>query len=311
MVIKTVARATFIALLTLCSAPCILHAATPSCSAVDSPRNAAHPAHNQQLLIPSGRVGMNALLFATAGAGPHPTVILMHGLPGNERNLDLAQAIRRCGWNVLTFTYRGAWGSPGDFSISGAMDDAAAALAFARSPDGARFGIDPKHIVLAGHSMGGATAFMTAAGATGLNGLILLDPANLAAIAQVKRDALIASFDDFGNALHNATPASIADEVLSRGGQWNNVTAAIRLRGLPVLNVSSARAFGPMNRPVNAALLQASARLEAVEMDTDHAFADHRMALAATVTGWLQQLGSGVNRAPPPPNQAHHHLDPH
>ena len=56
----------------------------------------------------------------------------------------------------------------------------ARALEFARSPDGTRLGIDPKHIVLAGHSMGGATAFVTAAGSTGLDGLILLDAWNIA-----------------------------------------------------------------------------------------------------------------------------------
>ena len=158
-------------------------ASTPSASPAiaDPPRDTAFPAHNQQLLIPSHGVGMNALLFVASGKGPHPTVILMHGLPGNERNLDLAQAIRRAGWDVLTFTYRGAWGSPGDFSINNAMEDTAAALEFARSPKGAKFGIDPRHIVLAGHSMGGATAFMTAASARGLNGLILIDPWNIAA----------------------------------------------------------------------------------------------------------------------------------
>ena len=48
-----------------------------------------------------------------AGAGRRPTVVLLHGLPGNEKNLDLAQAIRRAGWNVVTFNYRGSWGSPG------------------------------------------------------------------------------------------------------------------------------------------------------------------------------------------------------
>ena len=116
MILKTIAALSVLLLL-----PGAAAAAAP-CSAVDPPRNMAHPTHNQQLLIPSGGVGLNAVLFAGAGAGPHPTVILMHGLPGNERNLDLAQAIRRCGWDVLTFTYRGAWGSPGDFSISNAME---------------------------------------------------------------------------------------------------------------------------------------------------------------------------------------------
>ena len=63
----------------------------------DPPRDAKFPTHNQQLLIPSHGVGMNALLFVASGKGPHRTVILMHGIPGNERNLDLAQAIRRAG----------------------------------------------------------------------------------------------------------------------------------------------------------------------------------------------------------------------
>jgi pimeloyl-ACP methyl ester carboxylesterase len=123
----------------------------PQAVIADPPRDLAHPAHNQQLVIPSHGSAMNALLFVTGGAGPHPTVILMHGLPGNERNLDLAQAIRSNGWDVLTFTYRGAWGSAGEFSISNAIEDAAAALAFARSPEGAKLGIDAHHIVLAGH----------------------------------------------------------------------------------------------------------------------------------------------------------------
>jgi pimeloyl-ACP methyl ester carboxylesterase len=56
---------------------------------------------------------MNALFYLAGGPGPHPTIVLLHGFPGNEQNLDLAQSIRRAGWNVLTLHYRGAWGSPG------------------------------------------------------------------------------------------------------------------------------------------------------------------------------------------------------
>lgn len=47
-------------------------------------------------------------MYMAAGAGPHPTVLLLHGLPGNEQNVDLAQSIRRAGWNVLTLHYRGS-----------------------------------------------------------------------------------------------------------------------------------------------------------------------------------------------------------
>jgi pimeloyl-ACP methyl ester carboxylesterase len=237
---------------------------------------------------------MNALLFVAAGKGPHPTVILMHGLPGNERNLDLAQAIRRAGWDVLTFTYRGAWGSAGDFSISDAMDDAQAALDFARSDAGAKLGIDTRHIVLAGHSMGGSTAAMTAASATGLDGLILIDAWNIAAGTSrgaISRAELIESFDDFGNSLHGATPESVADEVVAKRSQWDLVAVAPRLGNLPILTVTAKYGAAEENRPTTAALRKAgNRRVTAIEMNSDHPFADHRIALAQTVVGWLNRL---------------------
>jgi pimeloyl-ACP methyl ester carboxylesterase len=273
--------------------------ATPGTSAplrsavVDPPRDAKFPAHNKQLLIPSHGFGMNALLFVASGKGPHRTVILMHGLPGNERNLDLAQAIRRAGWDVLTFTYRGAWGSPGDFSIGNAMEDTRAALDFARSPEAAKYGIDPRHIVLAGHSMGGATAAMTAAGSTGLDGLILIDAWNIAAgnsKGAITRDELVRGFDDFGNSLHGATPATVADEAIAKRAQWDLVKAAGRMHGLRVLTVNARYGIGDRNRPVTAALKSAGAQVTAVDVDTDHSFSDHRIALAETVVRWLQSV---------------------
>jgi uncharacterized protein len=269
-------------------------AAPPLRSAiVDPPRDPKFPAHNQQLLIPSHGVGMNALLFIAGGKGPHRTVILMHGLPGNERNLDLAQAIRRAGWDVLTFTYRGAWGSPGDFSITNAMADTAAALDFARSPEGTKFGIDGRHIVLAGHSMGGATAMMTAAGATGLDGLVLIDAWNPSAGTSkgaITRDQLVRSFDDFGNSLHGASPETVADDAVANSAKWNLVDAARRLRGLPVLTINARFGIGERNRPVTVALRSAGAHVTPVDIDSDHSFADHRIALASAVVRWLQRL---------------------
>jgi uncharacterized protein len=259
----------------------------------DPPRDTVFPAHNQQLLIPSHGLGMNALLFVASGKGPHPTVILMHGLPGNERNLDLAQAIKRAGWDVLTFTYRGAWGSPGDFSISNSMEDTAAALAFARSPEGAKYGIDPRHIVLAGHSMGGATAMMTAASATDLDGLILIEPWNIA-VGNSKnattREELAKGMDDFGNSLHGATPESVADEAVTKRAQWDLVAAAHHLRGLPVLMLTARYGIGDRDKPVTAAMTSAGAKVTPIQMDTDHSFSDHRIALSKAVVSWLQSL---------------------
>src|SRR5690349_7293860 len=129
----------------------------------DPPADTAHPASMVEWSIPSHSVNMNAALYLASGAGPHPLAIILHGFPGYERNQDLAQSIRRAGWHVLIFHYRGSWGSDGNFSFANAMDDTDAAVAYVRSPAVvANYSIDPKRIVLIGHSMGG---FMAAYGA--------------------------------------------------------------------------------------------------------------------------------------------------
>lgn len=122
----------------------------------DTSPDAAHPAALAAFVIPSHDGALNAVMYTAAGAGPHPTLLLLHGFPGNEQNLDLAQAARRAGWNVLTFHYRGSWGSPGVFSFAHSTEDAATALAFLRAPATvARYAVDPAQIAVAGHSMGG------------------------------------------------------------------------------------------------------------------------------------------------------------
>ena len=50
---------------------------------------------------------MYSVIYIASGPGPHPTVLMLHGFPGNEKNLDLAYSFRRAGWNVLVpFTWR-------------------------------------------------------------------------------------------------------------------------------------------------------------------------------------------------------------
>src|SRR3954470_19246781 len=146
----------------------------------DPPHDKAHPAGMDVLHIPSGGVKINGVAYTAAGAGPHPVLVLMHGLPGNEKNLDLAQAVRRAGWTVVTFNYRGSWGSPGNFRFAGNLDDARAVLAYLRDPaNAAKLAIDTRRIVLGGHSMGGWVTAMTAERDPDLAGAILISAANM------------------------------------------------------------------------------------------------------------------------------------
>ena len=87
-------------------------AAPPAAIFTDPPHDAAHPARSETLAIPTGGVLVNGLAYIAAGPGPHPTLVIAHGWPGNEKNIDIAQSVRRAGWNTVVFNYRGAWAAP-------------------------------------------------------------------------------------------------------------------------------------------------------------------------------------------------------
>jgi len=271
----------------------------PSPVISDPAPDPGHPPRSAQVLVPSHGLGMNGLFYLAGGAGLHPTILLLHGFPGNEQNLDLAQAIRRAGWNVLTFHYRGAWGSPGIFSIRHVLEDADAAVAFVRRPDIAeKFGIDTRRIVLGGHSMGGFASAAAARTDAGLLGVALIDAWNVGATADelskvsgVERAALAAKeFDDIGNSLHGATSASTAEEIVTHRADWNFLSWAKDLTRRPLLVIGASKAGGEENRQLAEAVTRAGGKVTAITLPSDHSFQDHRIALAAEVINWLQTL---------------------
>ena len=112
------------------------------------------PASSTELFIPSGNSMIAGLIYSANGLQKHPTLLLLHGYPGNERNLDIAQVVRSRGWNVIYFDYRGSWGSQGKFSFKNCVEDVVNVVSFCtKYQDSLK--IDTSNIVLFGHSMGG------------------------------------------------------------------------------------------------------------------------------------------------------------
>jgi pimeloyl-ACP methyl ester carboxylesterase len=284
-------------LATVFTAPVLAATATvPRAVTADPPRDAAHPARNRQVLVLSHGDGMNALFMLAAGAGPKPTMVLLHGLPGNEQNLDLAQAVRRAGWNVLTLHYRGSWGSPGRFTLAGAGEDVEAVMAFLQQPDTvAQFGIDPQRIVIAGHSMGGFFAARYAATHDDVAGVVLLDPWNIgatgkhvAAHPETRQDAIADLGDDFGNSLAGTDAARLVAEAERHAQDWDLLDTAPALARKPVLIVAAEHGNAAQVAPLAAAFRgQRGAQVQAVTLPSDHAFADKRIGLASITVDWL------------------------
>ena len=113
-----------------------------------------YPAGSTELFIPSANKQLAGMIYRPNGNKKHPTLLLLHGFPGNERNLDLAQVVRAHGWNVIYFNYRGSWGSQGKFSFKNCVEDVSNVVAFCNKYQDS-LKIDTSNIVLFGHSMGG------------------------------------------------------------------------------------------------------------------------------------------------------------
>jgi uncharacterized protein len=268
----------------------------PRAVIADPVPDARHPAANRQVLILNQGNAMNALFMLAAGSGPKPTMLLLHGLPGNEQNLDLAQAARRAGWNVLTLHYRGSWGSAGRFSLAGAGDDVDAAMAFLRQDENVqRFQVDTRRIVVAGHSMGGFFAARYAATHDDVAGAILLDPWNIGASGQqvrahpeTRQDRIADMGDDFGTSLAGTDAATLMREVEAHTDDWDLAGFADGLARKPLLVIGAQRGLGPALAPMVAAVkAKPGAQLQWISLPSDHAFADQRIALSAATVTWL------------------------
>src|SRR5690242_19902272 len=55
----------------------------------DPPAEKQYPAALVGLTVPGHGADMDATFYLAAGAGTHGTVLLLHGLPGYEQNMDL------------------------------------------------------------------------------------------------------------------------------------------------------------------------------------------------------------------------------
>jgi pimeloyl-ACP methyl ester carboxylesterase len=270
----------------------------------DPPRDPAHPAAMYQLAIPTHEATVFGVFYRAAGADPHPTVLLLHGLPGFEQNADLGQTLRRSGWNVLIFHYRGSWGSGGTFSFANCVEDVRVVLEYLRAPANvARLGIDPRRLALIGHSMGGFLAGFALMRDEAVLGAALISAWNPGAFAtrpsaELDKQQLEEFRGDVGP-LAGTSPQSLLEEAKKNAAAWDLAGHASSWGSRPVLVVESE----DMLRADDAAIAAAArknpgAQITEVQMPTDHAYSDHRIALAATLLGWLKQLE--------PPRQPRH-----
>ena len=178
------------------------------------------PAGMNELFIPSSGATIAGLIYRANGVQKHPTLIMLHGYPGNERNLDIAQVVRAHGWNVIYFDYRGSWGSGGQFSFANCVQDVVNVAAFCKKyTDSLR--VDTSNIVLFGHSMGGWVCLKS-----------------LAQLPGIKKGFALSTWDIYGDFKDVKTEQQMMERAM-QGGSYFVLNTPLKELFKPVVNLPS------------------------------------------------------------------------
>jgi hypothetical protein len=246
------------------------------------------PAGFIELQLPSAGSLLQGFMYKANGSKPHPTLILLHGYPGNERNLDLAQAVRAHGWNVIYFNYRGSWGSQGEFSFRHCVEDVKNIVAYCKQ-NAVKMQIDPQQIALFGHSMGGFVCLKA-----------------LSEIPEIKKGFALSAWDIYDN-ISTQTPAGLAkqekeaDDYFVLNKKSGKALFAAVMQEAAFHNLKNAA--GPLsnkqvvmldehhhNEALANTLKAANKNYFAYDVwDTDHSFTNKRASLIKKVIAFLDR----------------------
>lgn len=252
--------------------------------------------------IPGKRGRLFSALYTAGGKGIHPVVLLLHGIPGNEQNLDLAQTLRSNGFNVLTFHYSGCFGSDGDYALSHNIEDANTVLDFILQDE--LYGFDKGKIYAIGHSMGGFTAAHLAAKRSEIKAAALLMPCNAGRIFEIEKenaeaaDTLKSILFHSADWLNGVNFEKFMRELADNKSSFPIENLAVNLHSKPVFLIEASNdCHTPPkyhSKPFKDAILKfKNNKLKVLNLATDHFASDCRSVLCAEIASYFGSLSEG------------------
>lgn len=251
------------------------------------------------VIINGKRGRILSVLYSAGGAGSHPVVILLHGIPGCEQNGDLAQALRRCGFHVVTFHYSGCFGSDGDYALTNNIEDANAVLDFILNDTQHNF--DKSNIFAVGHSMGGFVCAQLSAARSEIKGAALLMPCNIGRLAKIREESLsayetiLSILDESSQWLRGASVPKFLSEIKAHEDEFalENLSKALEKKPLLCVNADLDVHTPPKYHCLpleNALLALPENNLTSIHFNTDHFASDYRLELADEIISFLSKL---------------------
>jgi uncharacterized protein len=240
----------------------------------------------QELNIPSSGNLLQWFMYTSNGAQKHPLLVLLHGFPGNERNLDLAQIARSRGWNVVYFDYRGSWGSQGKFTFKNCVEDVVNVVTYCKR-NAARFNIDTTNIVLFGHSMGGFVCLKALTYLPGVKKGFALSTWDIGADIKANKGDITTMERNSGKYfVLNASAQELYQPVLDDPAYFDLEGMASRLAGKQIIMLDEHH-----ENKILAAVIRAAnkASFDYEAWDTDHSFSNTRISMIKKVLAFISQ----------------------
>jgi hypothetical protein len=242
----------------------------------------------------SGGYRLLGRLWLAGGDDPKGTVILLHGMPGIEQNVDLALFLREMGWNVLIFHYRGCWGSGGPYRIATLPEDVRSAIDCLTS--GQYPQVDPEHFVLVGHSVGAWAALRYTTMDPRVRAVAVIagvyEMGDLCLSSEVVEKEMVPYLAGysceafFAERAALSTKATVVDALENLAGRPLLIVHGRRDEVIPCAD--SERLFAAVHQPKQLAIHE----------EANHVFSWHRDWLRKTVGSWLSGLGSEGDSVP-------------
>lgn len=241
-------------------------------------------------------------MLLASGKGPHPLIILMHGFPGNEINLDLAHVFRRQGFNVFIFHYRGCWGSEGNYSWKFLTEDLDAAIKFLKLTESKeKYRLDSNKIILIGYSMGGFAALFYSVFHEEIKNVVSIAGFNSGAfgeILEINKEIYEHSIQKIQNAIpfiKNTTAENLLNELITYKNEWNllNYISKLSLKNLLLIGAKydTTAPIEIHHIPLVASFNLINAEnVEEYILECGHSFLDKRIELAKIISNWLSKI---------------------
>lgn len=259
------------------------------------------PASVRTFTIDSNGKNVIGSILIAAGEELHPTVILLSGFPGNDTNMDIAHAVRRAGFNVVQFNYRGSWGSEGEYSWSNCIDDSKVIVEYFRSKEAEEiYKCDTGKTVLVGHSMGGFIALINLAGNESLKHAASFAGFNYGLWAdfinsneEIKSISLERMHDSV-KLLQGTSEVALLEEMVVNHDKWNLLNHTLELAKKDILLIAAKYdQLAPVELhhvPLAQLLKNSSTKFTEKIIASGHSFSDKRIELTREIINWLIKI---------------------